>query len=252
VIGKNLSVSVCLASYCGARYISDQLDSVICQLAPGDELLVADDGSTDETLSILKRYGAGLTLVAVDRVGGVVSNFERVIAAATCDVVVLCDQDDVWLPGRLDLIREALQGCSLVVLNGQVVDADLHPSGVTVFESVGVRRGFFKNLAKNSFVGCCMAFRRELRDRVLPFPVGVPWHDWYIGLVAELLFSIERIDQSTLLYRRHGGNFSPTGEKSSNGVGTKILLRLKVLSAVLVACLFHGRLRWFCTVRGRL
>lgn len=234
-----MKLSICLATYNGAKYIDEQLASIVSQLRAGDEIVFADDGSTDDTVARVLRYGQPVRVVSTARVGGVVANFERVLAAARGDGLVLCDQDDVWLPGRLDLIRSSLARCQLVVLNGQFVDEHLERSGSTVFEVVGARAGFWPNLAKNSYIGCCMAFQRELSERVLPFPAGVPWHDWYIGLVAESVGRVERIDTVTMLYRRHGANFSPTGEKSRNSLWRKVLLRLAVTRAVLVAVLLR-------------
>ena len=230
-----MKISVCLATYNGCKFIVEQLESVVCQLNPGDEVVVADDGSSDGTVAELAAFEPWVRIISVERVGGVVKNFEIVISAAVGDAIVLCDQDDIWLPGRINLIRRALAENDLVVLNGQVVDANAVSRGVTIFESVDMRAGFLANLAKNSFIGCCMAFRRSLRDRVLPFPAGVPWHDWYIGLVAEWIGRVERIDEITLLYRRHGGNFSPTGEKSSNTLWRKLAMRWAVLRAVMIA-----------------
>lgn len=230
-----LKLSVCLATYNGALFLAEQLTSIVDQLEDGDEVVLADDGSTDTTLAVAAAFPRFVRVVATERVGGVVRNFERVLAAASGDAMVLCDQDDVWLPGRVATLRAALQRCDLVVLNGEVVDAHLARRGQTVFESVGMKAGFWVNFSKNSFIGCCMAFRRSLRDRVLPFPAGVPWHDWYIGLVAEWIGRVERIDEITLLYRRHGGNFSPTGEKSSNTLWRKLAMRWAVLRAVMIA-----------------
>lgn len=235
-----MRISVCLAAYNGAKYIEEQLLSIFPQLQPGDEVVLSDDGSTDDTVARVQRLGHPVRIVGTDRVGGVVRNFERVLAAAEGDAMVLCDQDDVWLPGRLDQIREALGRAQLVIINGQVVDEHLAPRNGTVFETVGRRAGFWKNLTKNSFIGCCMAFRRELRDRTLPFPAAIPWHDWYIGLVAECTGSVERIDTVSMLYRRHGANFSPTGEKSGNSLFKKIGMRLNVARAVLVAVMLRG------------
>lgn len=236
VHGKSsLTISVCLATYNGARFLTEQLSSIVEQLQEGDEVVLADDGSTDTTLAVAAAFPRFVRVVATERVGGVVRNFERVLAAASGDAIVLCDQDDVWLPGRVEKMRNALQSCDLVILNGEVVDTELIRRGQTVFDSVGMKSGFFANLAKNSFIGCCMAFRRSLRDRILPFPSGVPWHDWYIGLVAEWIGRVERIDDITLLYRRHGGNFSPTGEKSRNTLWRKLAMRWAVLRAVVIA-----------------
>ena len=231
-----MRITICVATYNGELYIHEQIASIVSQLQAGDEILVADDGSTDATLSIVEGFHDYVKVISCERVGGVVANFERVISAASGNAIVLCDQDDVWLPGRIDLIRHELQSCDLVLLNGQVVDATLKPRGGTIFESVGVRYGFFGNLWKNGFVGCCMAFRAELRDRILPFPKGIPWHDWYVGLVAELLYKVKRIDKVTMLYRRHGSNFSPTGDKSNNSILKKLWMRYRVLRAVALAC----------------
>lgn len=235
-----MRLSVCLATYNGAKFVDEQLSSIFSQLGDRDEVVFADDGSTDDTVARVLRFGRQVRVVSTDRVGGVVANFERVLAAAEGDGLVLCDQDDVWLPGRLDLIRQRLEQCQLVVLNGQIVDEHLVYRGKTIFEVLGTRAGFWPNLAKNSFIGCCMAFRRELRNRILPFPAGVPWHDWYIGLVAESIGNVDRVDTVTLLYRRHGANFSPTGEKSRYSLLRKLLIRLAVTRAVLIALLRRG------------
>lgn len=230
-----MMVSVCLATFNGEMFVIEQVKSILSQLQDGDEIVVSDDGSQDRTLSLIGSLSTKIRIVAVDRIGGVVPNFERAISTAKGDILVLCDQDDVWLPGRIELIRDALTRADLVVLNGQVVDVNLVPRGITVFESVNMRVGFVSNFIKNSFIGCCMAFRRDLRDRIIPFPKGVPWHDWYIGLVAELVGKVERSDVVTLLYRRHGANFSQTGEKSDHTLMQKIAMRWFVLRAVIIA-----------------
>jgi len=230
-----MKLSICIATYNGSQFINQQLLSIFPQLRSGDEILIADDGSSDDTVEQALALGHQIRIVSSVRVGGVVANFERVLGAACGDGVVLCDQDDVWLPGRLDAIRSALEANQLVLINGEVVDEHLQYRGQTVFQAVGVRSGFWTNLLKNSFIGCCMAFRRELLERVLPFPHGVPWHDWYIGLVAERTGSITRLPQVSMLYRRHGANFSPTGEKSRNSFWQKLRMRFAVMRAVLIA-----------------
>lgn len=231
------SVAVCIASYCGEKYIAEQLDSIIFQLDAGDRIYLADDGSIDLTLEIVSKYSDRITVVATDKVGSIVKNFERALSASDADIFVLCDQDDKWLPGRLNAIKKELVGCDLLMLNGDVVNESLEYSGRDIFSVVGVRSGFWRNLLKNSFVGCCMAFNRDVRDKVIPFPRGVVWHDWYIGLMAELYFKIRRNNESYLLYRRHGGNFSSTSEKSKNSIAKKIIIRIKMMMAIMTASL---------------
>jgi glycosyltransferase involved in cell wall biosynthesis len=230
-----MKLSICIATYNGSQFIQEQLLSIFPQLEAGDEVLIADDGSRDDTVERILGLGHPVRLVSTERVGGVVANFERVLQAAQGDGILLCDQDDVWLPGRLAAIRAGLQSSQLVLINGEVVDEHLQPRGQTIFQAVNAHAGFWPNLLKNSFIGCCMAFRRELLERVLPFPAGVPWHDWYIGLVAERTGSVSRLPQVSMLYRRHGANFSPTGEKSRNSLWRKVWIRLSVLRAVVIA-----------------
>jgi glycosyltransferase involved in cell wall biosynthesis len=236
-----VNISVCLATYNGAQYIEELLSSIIVQLREGDEILIADDGSTDDTVRLASAFGRVVRVLTRERVGGPVKNFERVLAAANCGGIALCDQDDVWLPGRMDLIRERLKTADLVVLNGRVVNEVLEVREESIFEYVGIRRGFLRNVLKNSFVGCCMAFRSTIRDRALPFPRGVPWHDWYIGLVACVVGRVEYTDERTMLYRRHAGNASNTGEASGNSAWRKLVWRVRVVYAVLVAVLRRAK-----------
>lgn len=226
-------LTVCLATYNGEAFLHEQIDSILLQLEPNDQLIVSDDGSSDGTLSILQSYGDRLTIISTARIGGVVQNFSRVLAVATGDYIALADQDDVWLPGRIDMIRAALASHDLVQLNGEVVDSHLAPKNMTVFQSVNVRPGLLQNFLKNSFVGCNMAFRREVKDFIMPMPKNIPWHDWYIGLAAEAFFEVKRIDTISMLYRRHGDNFSETGGKSRYSTTKKFMMRYYILSAMM-------------------
>jgi glycosyltransferase involved in cell wall biosynthesis len=225
-------LSVCMATFNGARFLPAQIDSILGQLGPQDELVVSDDGSTDRTPEILAGYGDRLRVVGTSRVGGVVPNFERALAAARGDLVALSDQDDVWLDGRAALIRERLGGATLVAMNGVVVDEALKPLGRTVFQQVGVPGGFLRTLAVNRYVGCCMAFRRELLAAALPFPPRIAAHDWFIALVAERLFDVANDDRPLFLFRRHGGNASTTGGRSRHGLGARLAMRWRMLRAV--------------------
>jgi len=231
-------IAVCLASYQGAAYIGEQIGSILPQLFPGDKIYLSDDGSSDDTVALAKSLSDDVVVVATSRAGGVVPNFERALAAAYAtgaEQFVLCDQDDVWLPGRLAQVRAALATADMVLLNGMVVDAQLTPLGATIADSIGVRHGFWRNLGKNSYIGCCMAFRRKVLDLALPFPRGIQWHDWYLGLLAERFFVICRVQEPTMYYRRHGANHSPTGEKSRYGLAKKIGMRVTMLRAIRLA-----------------
>ncbi len=221
-----------MATFNGARFLEAQIDSILEQLEPFDELVVSDDGSTDATPEILARYGQRIRVVGMTGVGGVVPNFERALSAARGDLIALSDQDDVWLAGRAALIRDRLRHSTLLMMNGVVVDEALTPTGRTVYELVGSHSGFLRTLLANSYVGCCMAFRCEVLDLSLPFPARIAAHDWFIALVAERLFDVERSDRPTMLYRRHGSNASTTGGRSGSGLWTKLASRWWMMLAV--------------------
>lgn len=242
-IASQVSVSVCLATYNGASFLRAQIDSILPQLRPGDELLVSDDGSTDDTRAVLATYGDRLQVLAMGRAGGVVRNFERTLSAACGDLVVLSDQDDVWLEGRLDLVRARLRNVSLLMMNGEVVDGDLRPLGMDVYELVTFHSGFLRTFVATKYIGCCMAFRRELLDVALPFPKHILWHDWYLALIGELLFTSEIHPGKTILFRRHGNNTSTTGQRSRNSLFEKARARFWMARAVAVAALRFARLR---------
>lgn len=229
------SISVCLASYNGEKYLPPQIDSILSQLKEGDELLVSDDGSNDLSLNILKSYGDKIRIVASDRVGGVVPNFERVISAALGDIITLSDQDDIWLEGRIESIRHEMNNCDLLISNGEVVNSDLKSKNLDVFDFVGFRPGFIKNFLKNSYVGCCMSFRRDLLPIILPFPPRIAWHDWYIALVAELFFNCKKDERKMFLFRRHSSNSSLTGYKSKNSIFKRIIIRLWIINALAIS-----------------
>lgn len=205
-------VSVALASYNGCRWLPQQLDSVLRQLAADDEVVVVDDGSTDDTPACVHRVGdARVRLIASPVNVGVRSSFGRALSACRARHVFLCDQDDVWLPGKRDTLLAALQaGATLALSDAEVIDADGHviePSFMA--RRGGFRGGVIHTLVKNRYLGCAMAFRRELLDWVLPIPADVPMHDMWIGALAALHGRVAYIDRPLMKYRRHGGNVSP-------------------------------------------
>jgi glycosyltransferase involved in cell wall biosynthesis len=227
-----MKISVCVATYNGAAYINEQLRSVLPQLGEGDEIIISDDRSTDDTLESIRALGDSRIQIVPGPRKGLVKNFENALSHASGDYIFLCDQDDVWLPGKVEQMIKTLQSCSLAVSDCRVVDKDLHTLESSFLASRGAGRGVLKNLVRNSYIGCCMAFRGELLEKALPFPEGIPMHDWWLGLIAELFGSVKFMDEPLLLYRRHGKNASETSQKSATGRYTQARWRLKLMAAL--------------------
>jgi hypothetical protein len=204
-------VSVCMATYNGARYLRLQLDSVLAQLGPQDELLVQDDSSTDETLDIVASY-ADPRVEVLQNVSnlGVISTFERCLSRARRPIVLLCDQDDEWLPGKVDAMVAAFADPHVtgVVTDAVIVDEDGNLTGESIFAYLRSGPGVVHNYVKNSYLGCCLAVRREVLDVALPVPRAVRTHDGWIGITAEMLGEVVFLPTPYVTYRRHDANVS--------------------------------------------
>lgn len=227
-----MKLSVVLAAYRGEEYIAAQMRSVLEQLGPDDELIVSDDlpgGDTERIVRAFAREDA--RVVYLKGPGkGVCRNFEHALNAAHGDLLFLCDQDDIWLPGKVLAVTEAVAaGAELVLHDATVTDAALQPTHASYFAMHRSRRGFSANLLRNAYVGCCMAFSRSLLPVILPFPGNLPMHDWWIGLLGEIYGKVTWIEKPLILYRRHSQ--AVTGGHTS--VGQKCLWRLRMASAVL-------------------
>ncbi|MCL2195011.1 MAG: glycosyltransferase [Oscillospiraceae bacterium] len=211
-------ISVLLTAYCGDAYLGEQVASILPQLAPGDELLISDD-SPEMTLQFADprvRYLQGPRQ-------GVIANVEFLLTQARGDVLVLCDQDDVWLPGKLNAARE-LQDCTLLVHAAYTADEHLNITG-----RVQARPGMLRNIVRNSYIGCYMAFTRELLPHILPFPPGIPMHDQWIALQAERHGQVIVHDEPLILWRRHSG--TQTGHRTT--LRQKIAWRWRLIRALI-------------------
>lgn len=235
-------ISVCLATYNGGAYVEEQLRSVLAQLGPEDEVVVSDDGSTDDTLAVITRL-ADFRLRVLEGSGklGVIKNFERALLAARGETIFLCDQDDVWLPGKVDGCLAALADYPLVVTDCAVVDGKLNLLSPSFFRMRNSGSGLLHNLWKNSYLGCCMAFRRDLLKVALPFPNRIPMHDMWLGMIAEIYGGACFVPKQLLLYRRHGENASDAAGKSRAEFGKMLSDRFFLASFVFVRAVRH----WF-------
>lgn len=208
-------VSVCLASYHGERYIKEQIDSILSQLGKDDELIISDDGSSDKTISIIQAYDDCRIRLLHNTHHGVNFNFENAIRHAQGDYIFWSDQDDVWFPHKVQTCLGLLQDNDLVVHDCVVVDKSLNTIYPSYFKQFKSRSGYIKNIIKNSYLGACIAFRKEILDYVLPIPSAWPVYiDGWIASLAELNGRICFCDTPLMYYRRHDSNTSPSAGRS--------------------------------------
>lgn len=227
-------ISVCLASYNGAKYIKEQLDSILLQIEPNDEIIISDDGSTDNTLEIVNSYHDSRIRVFHNARHGYVHNFENALKQVRGDIIFLSDQDDVWFPNKVKKCKELLATYIMVNHNSLLTDGDGKEMGCDFFSLHHSRGGYWHSLLRNSYSGCCMAFRREVLEKGLPFPPHVITHDLWLGLIAEKMGKCYFCAEPLIYYRRHGNNASSTSDKSK----FSLLQQLKYRSYMLLHTLF--------------
>jgi len=231
-----MHISLALATYNGERYIAQQLNSILPQLTPEDEIIVSDDGSTDRTLEIIAELCCAQIHVYTNPKKGVISNFENAISHSGGEIIILCDQDDVWCSNKVETIKKYFitTDSNLLVSDAYVTDENLNIIESSFYKLMSSGRGFAKNFVKNTFLGCCMAFRKELKDIILPFPNKIPMHDSWIGLLAELNGNVLFVPEKLIYYRRHEAN--ATVLKSDSLLQT-ILWRINLAVELIKRCI---------------
>ena len=210
-------ISVCMATYNGEKFIKEQIDSILSQLSDDDELVVSDDGSKDRTLDIISSYNdKRIRILHHSAPHGFVHNFENALGNAKGDYIFLSDQDDYWMPGKVKTAMGYLtSGTDLVIHNAELVDGDGQLLGNDYYSCMHNKTGFWANIWKTRTLGCCMCFNRKVLEKSMPMPKHIVAHDYWIGMIALKHFKVKFIEDKLLCYRRHGGNVSPSSEKSN-------------------------------------
>ena len=223
-------VAVVMSTYNGARYLAEQVDSVLGQTGCRVQLFVRDDGSRDDTAAILEDYAKrGLLTLEVGENRGMVRSFFAALAMVppTFEYIAFCDQDDVWHPDKLSRALSVLQPRNQAVpqlycSEYNFCDEQLNRTARSHLNRIGVC--FSRLMAENVCSGNTMLMNRALVAELLADgPDDVYVHDWWTALVAAGLGEITYDDFASLEYRRIGENVSPTG---SSGIPL-LLFRLK-------------------------
>lgn len=222
-------ISVCMASYNGEKYIREQLDSILKQLSPEDEIVISDDGSTDKTCIVIKSINdSRIKLIFNEGKHGFTHNFENALSHAKGDVIFLSDQDDIWRDNKVEVTMRELKDCDFVISDCITVDDTMNILQESRFEAFNIKNGFLQHLIKSRYLGCCMAFKKYVADIALPFPINddLVEHDIWLAAVALFYFKTTLVKEPLILYRRHGNNTSDGGFDRGYSFLNKIYRRL--------------------------
>lgn len=226
-------VSVAMATYNGEKYIKEQIESILKNLQKNDELVISDDGSNDSTLNIINSFGDKRIKLIKGPGKGIKQNFNNAIKNTKGDYIFLSDQDDIWMDNKVDMVLKkfAEDNYALIQHDAIVIDGKKNTIIDSVFEHRKSRRGIIKNIIKNSYQGCCIAFKKELKKEILPIPEYIYLHDQWIGMVAEVNGKVLFLKESLIKYRRYEENNSSFKHLP---IKQMILNRIRYLRAILV------------------
>ena len=212
-------LSVAMATYNGAKYLSEQLDSILAQTLAPDEIVIVDDCSTDDTWDLLSAYAQRYTQIKLCRNEinlGVIKTFEYALTLCTGEFIALADQDDYWLPNKLEILLNNIGRNWLIHSDAYIVDEQLN----IIDESYSQVKPRHDNslamyLMRNDVTGCTVLLRRDLLKVALPFPVNVVMHDHYLALCAKFFDKLTYLNRPLIKYRQHSQNVVGSGNPQS-------------------------------------
>ena len=234
--------SVCMATYNGQAYLKEQVASILAQLGPDDELIVVDDASQDGTVALLLAFqDTRIRLVKEPVNRGYVKCFERAVLLSTGKYILLSDQDDVWMPGRLELLVTRLQDHGIVASNFELLGSTGPFEGRRLRASDSghpLRNIFAIMIGYRPYLGCAMALRRDVLDLFAPMPSYLhESHDLWLALTGNVSGELAHIEEPTLLRRLHDNNVTPRRWRS---LPTILRARLMLFRALLEAVRRRG------------
>jgi glycosyltransferase involved in cell wall biosynthesis len=218
------NVAILLAAYNGGSYIAAQIRSLLDQSWPCWKLYIRDDGSDDDTLAIVSRFAKEfpdrILVFPPDRTRlGADGNFSYLLEHVESDYFMFCDQDDVWLPQKIEKSIQCMRDLEskhgtvtplLVHTDLRVVDTGLRELDSSVwhygYHAPEFSRQLNRLLVQNMVFGCSTLINARLKELAAPIPEGVVQFDWWLALVAVCHGAVGYISEATSLYRQHGEN----------------------------------------------
>ena len=203
-------VSIALCTFNGEKYLREQLDSLVYQDYSNLEIVAVDDGSSDETWSILKEYSARFSFIKIFQNEfnvGYIRNFEKAISICSGEYIALADQDDIWELHKIRMLCNSIKNHILIYHDSNIINEIGEPLNkrmsdiINLYEGSDVRPFLFMNCIS----GHSMLFKRGLVERFMPFS-GSCFHDWWIAYIAVNSGTIGLIKESLVHYRQHAGS----------------------------------------------
>ena len=220
-----MKITILLSSYNGEKYLKEQLDSLFAQTYKNFEIIVRDDGSTDKTKYILNEYEKNYpnkVQIIEDSIGNLGSSksFMKLLEySSDCEYVMFCDQDDVWLPEKIEMSINKIKELEvesnkniplLVFTDLTVVDEKLNIINKSYWNYQklipSITNDWKKLLSQNVITGCTIIMNKKAKEVCLPFTLEMMIHDQWFGVNVSKYGKIGYLNEQTILYRQHGNN----------------------------------------------
>lgn len=235
---EKIMTSVCIATYNGEKFIKQQIETILNQTYEIDEIIISDDNSTDKTLKILSEFKNNKIKIIKNNKKGVVSNFENALKNCFGEIIFLCDQDDIWVNTKVEVLIKKMKSYDIINHNAIIYfEKNNYTLDKTFFQLRNSKSGFLRNLYKTRYLGCCMVFNRKILEKALPFPDGIEMHDWWLGLIGESYGKSLFLDENLIFYRRHESNVSRGFEKSNYSKLKQLSIRCNFLKNIILRVL---------------
>lgn len=232
-----MTISIAMATYNGAKYLKEQINSILLQTIQDFELIVCDDCSSDSTVDILEEYVRKDSRVRIYQNTnniGFKKNFEKAIGLCRCDYIALCDQDDVWMPDHLEVLLSIIGENMIACGNANMIDASGNFIGLTLREMEasdiefedGVKKAYSLVYFRNPYQGASMLIKKEFFKIALPIPDDIGSHDSWFSVLSCFYGGLVYTNKIVNQYRMHGHNVT--------GLRTKRKSKMKMLIYQLV------------------
>jgi len=239
-MNNNTSIAILLATYNSAKYLAQQIESILSQTNSDWSLYINDDGSKDNTLNICNSYinnhsGKIFLLNLNPKNVGASLNFQALLQEVDSSYYMFSDHDDLWLPGKIDVTLKAMRDlehkypktCILIHTDLTVVDENLNVINPSFYKYSKIDPSKFSKFnylgVANCVTGCTVMINHAVKKTVLPVPGTNVMHDWWIALNISKKGIISYVPEQTILYRQHTKNI--VGAKQ---IDIKYLLKILV------------------------
>lgn len=209
-------ISVAIATYNGAKYLREQLDSLYSQTLVPDEIVVSDDGSSDGTLDILEEYAhhKGLLYFKNTEYHGVNGNFYNAFLHSSGDYICICDQDDIWLPSKIETLYKTMKTIprnQYGIVSSRTYDVDYAGNIIGKDSVFPNSRGYIPTfLSTGTSQGCTIMMNRAMCNYILAHKdcpeVSDLIYDAFISFSAAMIGQKENLGDKLMLYRHHSSN----------------------------------------------